>query len=188
MSLASKSRSCRADTHKLPVLALVLDLDGGLVVLLDDVERPVLLVALDLGIVYFTADETLSVEDRVFGVRVVCVLGGISDTASGSAIVRHRDTKGHAQSLVVREADPRWGDTVTLVVCDNLYTTAALYTGVESQLWLWPRGGGLCSPNARISGGSIRSVSEVRLEYRSRGTYVVPKSVREGQQGTEKLG
>ena len=145
-------------------------------------------VGLDFGVRILATDETLSVEDRVFGVRVVCVLGGISDTASGSAIVRHEDTKRHAQSLVVREADPRWGDTVTLVVCDNLYTTAALYTGVESQLWLWPRGGEMCSPNARISGGSIRSVSEVRLEYRSRGTYVVPKSVRESQQGTEKLG
>ena len=77
---------------------------------------------------------------------------------------------------------------MSLVIGDDFDATAALYTGVESQLWLWPEGGRLCSPNARISGGSIRSVSEVRLEYRSRGTYVVPKSVREGQQGTEKLG
>ena len=65
----------------MPVLALVLDLNGGLVVLLDDMERPVLLVALDLWVVDFPANETLSVEDRVFGVGVVCVLGCVSDTA-----------------------------------------------------------------------------------------------------------
>lgn len=68
----------------MPSFALELDFNGGLIVLLDDVERPVLLVALDLGVVDFATNKTLGVEDRVLGVGVVCVLGGISDTVCRS--------------------------------------------------------------------------------------------------------
>lgn len=62
----------------------MLDLDDGFVTLCDDLERPVLLVTLDFGVVEFAADETFCVKDGVFGVRVEGVLGGITDT--GDAI------------------------------------------------------------------------------------------------------
>ena len=58
----------------------MLHLNVRLSVLLDELERPVLLVALDLGVVDLAADQTLGVEDRVFGVRVVRVFRGVADT------------------------------------------------------------------------------------------------------------
>ena len=73
----------------MPVLAAVLDLYSRLVILLDDLERPVLLVPNDFGVIDFTANETLGVEDSVFGVTVVCVLCSVTD-----------------QTFVVRETDP----------------------------------------------------------------------------------
>lgn len=66
--------------RELTRLALVRDLNSGLVVLLHNLERPVDLVALDLGVVDLAADEPLGVEDGVFGVRVVSVLCGVTDT------------------------------------------------------------------------------------------------------------
>ena len=62
------------------LVTLVGDFDGRLIVLLDDLERPVLLVARNLGVVNLTTNETLGVEDRVLWVGVVGVLGRISDT------------------------------------------------------------------------------------------------------------
>ena len=75
-------------THELPVLAAVLDLNSGLVVLLNDLEWPVLLVPNDLGVVDLAANETLGVKDSVFGVAVVRVLRGITDE---TFLIRERD-------------------------------------------------------------------------------------------------
>ena len=61
------------------LLSLVLDLNHGLVVLLRDLEWPMCLVALDLGVVDLASDETFRVEHGVFGVRVVGVLRGVAD-------------------------------------------------------------------------------------------------------------
>ena len=58
----------------------MLDLDDRLVTPCDDLERPVLLITLDLGVLEFATNETLSVEDCVFGVGVESVLCGITDT------------------------------------------------------------------------------------------------------------
>ena len=65
----------------------MLDLDSGLVILLDDLERPVDLVALNLWVVNLAADETLGVEDGVLRVRVVCVLGGVTNTGRQSVSI-----------------------------------------------------------------------------------------------------
>lgn len=95
----------------MPVLALVLDLDGRLLVLLDDLEWPMLLITLNIGILDLATNETFGIEDSVFRVSVVSVLRGVAN-----------------ETLFIREADPRGGDTMTLVVGDNLDTTTTLYT------------------------------------------------------------
>ena len=76
-------------THELPGLALVGNLNDRLVSLGLDLERPVLLVPNDFGVIDFTANETFGVKDSVFGVTVVCVLCSVTD-----------------QTFVVRETDP----------------------------------------------------------------------------------
>ena len=76
-------------THELPVLTAILNLDGRLLVLLDDLERPVLLVPNDFGVIDLTTDETLGVEYGVFGVAVVRIFGGVTD-----------------ETFLIRETDP----------------------------------------------------------------------------------
>ena len=67
-------------TYEFTDVTLVLNLDDRLVTPRDDLERPVLLVTLNLGVLEFATDETFSVEDCVFGVGVESVLCGITDT------------------------------------------------------------------------------------------------------------
>jgi hypothetical protein len=62
-------------------LALELNLDEGVAVLVDDSERPVLHISLDFGIVEATTDETLSIEDGVLGVHSSLVLGSVTNKA-----------------------------------------------------------------------------------------------------------
>ena len=62
-------------------LTAVLNLNGGLATLADDLEGEVLDVGLHLGVVKFTADETLRIEDGVLGVHRGLVLGGIANQA-----------------------------------------------------------------------------------------------------------
>lgn len=76
-------------THKLPILILIRDLDGRLLILLDDLEWPVLLITLNLGILDLATNETLGVENGVLRVAVVGVLGGVTD-----------------KTFFIREADP----------------------------------------------------------------------------------
>ena len=86
------------NTYKLPIFALVLDFDRRLVILLDNLEGPVLPVTLNLGIVDLAADETLSIKDRVLWVRVVGVLGSISDTEYVTFSLDRQERKRHAYS------------------------------------------------------------------------------------------
>ncbi len=80
----------------------MLNLNGGLVILLTTLNGlnggvsslemftrneeyvPMLRVALDFRVVNFATDETLSVEDGVFRVRVVCILRAVGDTRRNS--------------------------------------------------------------------------------------------------------
>lgn len=61
-------------------LALVLDRDDRLAVLLLDFEWPVLDVAGDILVVHLATNETLGVKDSVFGIRVEGVLCAVTDT------------------------------------------------------------------------------------------------------------
>lgn len=86
-------------------LAAVLNLNGGLATLADDLEGEVLDVGLYLGVIEFTADETLRIEDSVVGVHGNLVLRGITN-----------------ETLGVGERDIRGGRAVTLVVRDDFDT------------------------------------------------------------------
>ena len=70
-----------------------------------------LLVALGLRVARLATDESLSVEDGIFGVGVEGVLGAVTNKA-----------------FIIGEGDPRRCDTVTLVVGDNFYPTTLLNT------------------------------------------------------------
>jgi len=69
-------------TYKIFIITTVLYTDVGFTVLLDDLERPVLHVLFDFRVVNLTANESLGVEDGIFGVCGKCILGGISDSGS----------------------------------------------------------------------------------------------------------
>ena len=86
-------------------LAAVLNLNGGLATLADDLEGEVLDVGLHLGVIEFTTDETLRIEDSVVGVHGNLVLRGITN-----------------ETLGVGERDIRGGRAVTLVVRDDFDT------------------------------------------------------------------
>jgi hypothetical protein len=88
---------------ELLLLALELDLHDGLSGAVDDLEREVLHIRLDLGVGELAADEALGIEDGVGGVHGDLVLGGITD-----------------QALGVGEGDEGRGGAVPLVVGDDL--------------------------------------------------------------------
>jgi len=92
-------------------LALDLDGDDGGTGLGLDLEGEVLDIGLDILVVKTATDETLSIEDGVGGVGGVLVLGGISD-----------------ETLILGEGDIGRGDTVTLVVGDDLDTAVLVDT------------------------------------------------------------
>ena len=76
------------NTHELLLVALVLDLDDRLVVLLVDLEWPVLHVLLDVGLLESATNETLGVKDSIPGVGVVGVLSGISNSVNETSALR----------------------------------------------------------------------------------------------------
>lgn len=80
-------------------LALVLDLDHRLSALVNNLEGPVLHVALDVPVCERATDETLSVKDSVLRVLRRLVLGRLTDEA-----------------LLVGERDPGRSDTVSLAL------------------------------------------------------------------------
>jgi hypothetical protein len=81
------------------LLALELNLDDGLATAVDDLEREVLHIGLNLGIVELAANQPLRVEDGVDGVHGDLVLGGISDEALG--VGERNEGGGCAVALVV---------------------------------------------------------------------------------------
>lgn len=70
---------CGGKTHKLLVLSSVLDLDDGLSTLVDNLERPVLHVGLNLVVGKLSTNQSLGVEDGVVRVHGDLVFGGITD-------------------------------------------------------------------------------------------------------------
>lgn len=62
------------------VEALVFDGDGGLVVLFNDLERPVFHVFLDIVVIHAAVNQPLRVKDRVLGVEVETVHRIITNT------------------------------------------------------------------------------------------------------------
>lgn len=92
-------------------LSLELDLDLWLATVADNVERPVLHVRLNSGVLELATDQTLGVEYSVVRVHGHLVLGGIAD-----------------QTLSVSEANVARGGTVTLIISDDLYLTVLKHT------------------------------------------------------------
>jgi hypothetical protein len=86
-------------------LTLEFNLDERVFVLVNNGERPVLHIFLDLRIIETTTDKTLSIENGVLGVHGSLVLGGITN-----------------KTLVVRESDIRRSGTVTLLVGNDFNT------------------------------------------------------------------
>ena len=86
-------------TYELLGLSSVVDLDNGLGSLVNDLERPVLHIGLDLGIGPLSSNKSLGIENSVVGVHGDLVLGGISN-----------------ESLRVVEGNVGRGGSVTLVV------------------------------------------------------------------------
>jgi hypothetical protein len=87
----------------------VFDLDDGAAFTVNDFERPVLHVLLDVGLGEPATDETLGVEHGVFGVGVVGVLSGISNSDGRERALGNpaKDSaKDDLQSFLVRERDP----------------------------------------------------------------------------------
>ena len=101
------NRSCayKRCTHEFLGLTTVLNLDGRLVVLRDNLEGEVLHVSLHFSIGELAADETLRIEDGILGVHRSLVLRGIAD-----------------QPLAVGERDIRGCRAVTLVVGNDFDT------------------------------------------------------------------
>src|SRR3954453_2642576 len=64
-----RDQRSRKGTHEFLLLSLELYLDDRLATLVDDLERPVLHISLDLGVIEFTTDKTLGVEDGVVWVH-----------------------------------------------------------------------------------------------------------------------
>lgn len=99
---------------------------------------PVLLVTFYFRIVHPTTNQTLSIKDSVFRVGVECILSGITDTGE---VHDQRDnpatrtTKG-SQSFFIGEGDPRRSDTMTLVISNDLNSSATLNTAHVSRLEL----------------------------------------------------
>jgi hypothetical protein len=81
---------------------LVFDRYDRFATLFLDLERPVFYVSLHVFIIKSTADEALSVEDGIFGIRMKGVFGGISDTEGR---IQHNSvgfpTKGNSQAFLV---------------------------------------------------------------------------------------
>jgi NAD-dependent glutamate dehydrogenase len=113
------------------VLALELDLDGGLASLVDDLEGEVLHVGLNLGIGELAANQALGVEDGVVGVHRDLVLRGVSD-----------------ETLRVVEGDIAGSDTVALVVGNDV----ALVVHVDGTARVGGCGGEIVSVELRGCG------------------------------------
>mmetsp|Transcript_39400 Transcript_39400/g.92147 ORF Transcript_39400/g.92147 Transcript_39400/m.92147 type:complete len:255 (-) Transcript_39400:123-887(-) len=131
------------------LLALELDRDVGLALLLGDVVGEQLLVVLHGAVAVLAANQALDVEHSVLGVEGALVLGGVTHKA-----------------LVIGESNPRGGDTVTLVVGDDLDLAVLVDT------------------DARIRGAKVDTDGGVdRLLVRRHGAAHEEQRRADGQQG-----
>ena len=80
-------------------LSSVVDLNNGLGSLVNDLERPVLHIGLDLGIGPLSSNKSLGVENSVVGVHGDLVLGGI--TNESLRVVESNVGRSGSVSLVV---------------------------------------------------------------------------------------
>jgi hypothetical protein len=115
-------------------VAVVLDLDRRFFVLLDDLERPMLDVTLDVGVIHLAANETLSVEDRVLGVGVECILCGITNAirnVSNSRIYMYVIANTHRRSSSVKDTHEgviRWPWSLAIIsTCPPRWTPTQEY-------------------------------------------------------------
>jgi hypothetical protein len=101
---------------------LDINLDAGLAIAVDDLEREVLHVGLDILVREFTTDQTLDIEDSTEGVRGVCrllvsgSLPPIQDRSSLTLVLRGVTD----QTFLIGPGDIRRSDTVTLVVDEDI--------------------------------------------------------------------
>ena len=126
----------RGETYKVLEFTLVLDTNVGSRVLFDDLEGPVLHILLDFWVIDLATNETLGIEDGVLRVGGILVLRSVTDSArkrSRQRVSRRQETQGCLQSLIVAKADPRRGNTVTLVVGQNFDAATTLHTGSGYQ-------------------------------------------------------
>jgi len=86
-------------THELLGLSSVVNLNNGLGSLVNDLERPVLHIGLDLGIGPLSSNKSLGIKDSVVGVHGDLVLGGI--TNESLRVVESNVGRSGSVSLVV---------------------------------------------------------------------------------------
>jgi hypothetical protein len=67
-------------TNEITGLALVIYVNRRFSVLLQNVEWPMLCVTLHVLVLHFSSNQTLGIENGIFGVRMECVFGAIPDT------------------------------------------------------------------------------------------------------------
>jgi hypothetical protein len=94
----------------------------------------VLHVPLDFGIISLATNETLGVENSVFGIGGIGVLCRITNSATWHKNDEKDGKRECLQSLFVAKADPRGRDTVTLVIGNNLNASTALDTREEKDI------------------------------------------------------
>lgn len=84
----------------------MLNRNGRLALLLRNLERPMFHVAFDIGIIDLATNETFCVEDGIFGVRMMSILGAITDSTNRSLGKPRPHEHEHVQSLIIRKRYP----------------------------------------------------------------------------------
>ena len=89
----------------------MVDLNHWLAALVGELERPMLSVLLDILIIVISTNHSLGVKDSVGRVGSSLILCCVSD-----------------QSFVFSECDPRWGNSISLIIGDDLDFSTSLNT------------------------------------------------------------
>jgi hypothetical protein len=79
-----------------------LDLDTGLPITANDLEWEVLHILLNIAVLELASNQSLNIENGSFWVTGELIFCGVSDEA-----------------FIVGECDPGWGNSVTLIVCED---------------------------------------------------------------------
>ncbi len=166
-------------THKVANFVLVSNTDNRAVVFIFDGVRQVVEVALDARLRHRAPDEAFCVEHGVLRILVECVLRRVADTVEcvNTAQMGGRGVE-HAQAVDAVERHPGRGDPVSLVVGDDFYMAAFVYSASQKV-----RGSALsgcrekCTPNTRITEYSMATArSATALSISMHGdTHVVPR-------------